>query len=203
MLINVSERGDTIIEVLFAITIFSLVAVVGLMLMNEGTAIAERSLEITLVREQMDAQTDALRYLRDAYVADNGSGGQATTTWHDVTARALLSGVKAEDFTAIANGSACVPPTIGQAFTLDITKLNANPILTPTAKVATYAKLRYDVSPTSAEGIWIQAVPGINNSSAPGQPSFYDFHIRACWQSGGAARPVTLGTIVRLYVPQA
>ncbi len=199
MLRGGNQRGDTIIEVLFAITIFSLVAVGGLALMNQGTAMAQRSLEISLVREQMDTQTDALHYLRDGYVADNGNGGQATAVWQDVVKRALPAGENVQDFSTIASGTTCVLPSPDQSFTLDVTKLTSNPILTPKADAATYARVRYDQSTPSAEGLWIQAIAG--KTTGVGQPGYYDFHIRACWQTPGQTVPVTLGTIVRLYVP--
>ena len=41
-----AKRGDTIIEVMFAIAVFSLVAVITISMMNLGTANAEGSLEL-------------------------------------------------------------------------------------------------------------------------------------------------------------
>ena len=57
------KRGDTIIEVILAVTIFSAVAVAALTLMNSGTAISQRSLETTLVRHQVDSQAEMLRFI--------------------------------------------------------------------------------------------------------------------------------------------
>lgn len=191
------QRGDTIIEVLFAITIFSLVAVGGLALMNQGTAIAQRSLEVSLVREQIDAQTDGLRYLRDAYIADGGHGGSATDIWKKVVVDHKAD--TAQPFDDVSNGVKCVLPSPDQSFTLDVAKLQSNPLLVPTLNTATYSQVRYDTASPEAQGIWVQAVAGHVKSS--GQPNFYDFHIRACWLTPGQSAPVTLGTIVRLYVP--
>ena len=70
-----SQRGDTLIEVMFAFAIFALVAVGSLTIMNQGIAAAQRSLEITLVRAQMDAQAEAIRYIHQAYVAAYQKGG--------------------------------------------------------------------------------------------------------------------------------
>src|SRR5687767_10750024 len=63
-----AERGDTIIEVLFAVTVFAMVAVGSLSIMNQGTGSAQRSLEVTLVRAQIDAQAEAIRFIHQAYV---------------------------------------------------------------------------------------------------------------------------------------
>jgi type II secretory pathway pseudopilin PulG len=195
---RLGQRGDTIIEVLFATTVFSLVAVGGLSIMNQGMAMAQRSLEIGLVRQQIDAQADALRYLNQAYVADYGKRGAATTTWNQVIVSHAID--RAQDFTAMVVDNKCQMPTPSEApFALDITKLGSNPVIASTTDVATYAKVRYDDDPVTAEGVWIQAV---RSPSSDNRPGFYDFHIRACWQTPGQAAPVTLGTIVRLYEPR-
>jgi prepilin-type N-terminal cleavage/methylation domain-containing protein len=64
-----SQKGDTLIEVLFAVTVFSLVAVGSLSIMNQGTTVAQRSLETTLVRQEIDAQAETLRFVHDSYIA--------------------------------------------------------------------------------------------------------------------------------------
>lgn len=60
-----AQRGDTLIEVLLSVTIFSMVAVGTMTVMNQGVAIAQQSLEITLVRQQIDAQAEMLRFVHD------------------------------------------------------------------------------------------------------------------------------------------
>lgn len=198
------QRGDTIIEVLFAITIFGLVAVGGLSLMNQGTALAQKALEIGLVRQQMDAQADALRYLNRAYIADYGKAGDATTRWRSVVQDHAVESAQAYDTVADANGCH-LPGSSDKPFALDVSKLNANPVLVPTTDTATYARVRLDPSSPKAEGIWIQAVKSpvtIGGTDNKERPGFYDFHIRACWQTPGQEIPVVLGTIVRLYEPR-
>lgn len=235
------QRGDTIVEVIFAITIFSLVAVGGLALMNSGTAISQRSLEIGLVRDQIDAQADALRYAHNAYMrnydADDGSIN-TTKVWNNIAAAHGVSA--AENLDDITSGQKCILPdnshatgsTIdgvisdGEPFALNIKKLDdpdlANhpiiqfgsaipgsggdvPISNTTGlsldySSTTYAQVRYDEAIPVAQGIWIQAV---RSPGTGGVPGYYDFQIDACWISPGQSRPVTLGTIVRLYDPEA
>ena len=72
------ERGDTIIEVLFAVTVFAMVAVGSMAIMNQGTGTAQRSLEITQVRQQIDAQAEAIRYIHQSYVAQFQRGAAPT-----------------------------------------------------------------------------------------------------------------------------
>lgn len=187
----VRQRGDTIIEVLFATTVFSLIAVGVLSIMNQGTAMAQRALEITLVREQIDAQADALRFLNHAYIADYGRNRSATEKWNAVVVSNEVT--QAAAFGSIVNDSnRCVVPS--SAFALNIDRLDsANPVVPVSANAGTYAQVRYDLPLPTSEGLWVQAVKASDH---------YDFHIRACWQSPGEVRPVTIGTIVRLYEPR-
>lgn len=193
------QKGDTIIEVLFATTIFSMIAVGTLSLMHQGTALAQRSLEITLVREQIDIQADALRYLNHAYAADYGKNGEATEKWNNIILPNAVS--QAAPFDDIVRDDKCTLPIPAQRpFALNVEKLDtANPLLPLVAEAGTYSKIRLDLPLPTAEGIWVQAV---RSPVVPGQTGFYDFHIRACWQSPGEARPMTIGTIVRLYEPR-
>lgn len=184
------QRGDTIIEVLFATTIFSLIAVGALSIMNQGTAMAQRALEINLVRAQIDAQADALRLLNHAYIADIGKNGAATGRWNNLVVSNTVS--EATPFDESVSDGRCITPA--SAFALNIERLDApNPLVPIIPEAGTYAKVRYDLPVPAAEGLWVQAV------HADGH---YDFHIRACWQSPGAVQPITIGTIVRLYDPR-
>lgn len=65
-----TKRGDTIIEVMFAIAVFSLVAVLTISMMNLGTANAEGALELTTARHELNAQAEALRFVHSAYTAE-------------------------------------------------------------------------------------------------------------------------------------
>ena len=67
-------KGDTLIEVIISITLFGLVAIGAINVMVQGVATTQRALEVTLVRQEMDAQTAALRFINTAYVADYKSG---------------------------------------------------------------------------------------------------------------------------------
>lgn len=184
------QKGDTIIEVLFAIAVFSLIAVGGISIMNQGTALAQRALEINLVRQQIDTQAEAIRYINQSYVADFGKNGLPTQLWNQIAVNNVVS--SAADFDSVVVDGKCVLPA--KAFAIDTTKLAANPLLSPVATSATYSKIRYDSALPTAEGIWVQSVKRAGSG-------FYDFHIRACWNSPGRSNPMTLGTIVRLYEP--
>jgi len=192
---HVNKRGDTLIEVLFAVTVFSLVVVGALSIMNQGTDSAQRALEITLVREQIDAQAETLRFLNASYIESPGS--DQGKLWSDMS-KTIIPGGSASDF---VGGQAC--PTI---------RANSMIMNTKTAEFDTgkytpapvYSRVTFTGNQVkAAEGIWIEAVKatipiGQNQDNA----DYIDFHIRACWDSPGQSEPVTLGTIVRLYEPK-
>ncbi len=64
------KRGDTIIEVTIAISVFSLVSVISIQLMNRDIAILQGALETEMARNEIDAQAEALRYIQNAYLSE-------------------------------------------------------------------------------------------------------------------------------------
>ncbi len=200
---HVRQRGDTIIEVLVAITIFSMIAVGALMLMNKGSAMAQRSLEVTLVRQQIDTQADLLRMIHSAYVNDPARTDGPGAQWSRVTGNAYTSG----SVPALDNPTDC-PTAMPRSFVVARTSPGATTLAVeqfstvPAAVVYSRVDVNRDVvsRPLAAEGLWVQAVRIPPSNPATGVVA-YDLYIRACWESVGDARPMTLGTIVRLYEP--
>jgi Tfp pilus assembly protein PilE len=196
------ERGDTIIEVLFAVTVFALVAVGSLAIMNQGTNTAQRSLEITQVRAQMDAQAAAIRFIHESYVAQHQSGGGTLTgkaiLWSQLKNRSTNA---ASEFGAPTDNKCTVPnnAVILNARTVDVSPDKPLDAAPNGASLPPYAQVAYrdDSSIAAAYGIWDEVVYGKSKIG----PDYYDFHIRACWDAPGSDVPVTLGTIVRLYEP--
>ncbi|MBR3233202.1 hypothetical protein IKF74_02915 [Candidatus Saccharibacteria bacterium] len=93
-------RGDTLIEVMFAVAVFGLGAVGAIALMNTGLASVQNSLETTMARQEIDAQAEALRFIHDAYLTEpntkstDGTTGEEISTnnfrnlWQDIVAQA-------------------------------------------------------------------------------------------------------------------
>ncbi len=183
------RRGDTIIEVLLAITIFSVVAVGAILMMNRGVAMSQRSLEITLVRQQVDGQAELLRYVHDQ--ARQGVGHQAL--WQSIISSNLKEAGSQQ--AAIRDGAcpSAAPEggftlrTAGEADTRTILReLNYQP-------AAMYAQAN---QPNGSHGMAIQ-LTRVSGANA------YDAYIQACWYSVGSDRPMAIETIVRLYDPAA
>lgn len=205
------KRGDTLIEVMFAFAIFSLVAVGAISIMNQGTANAQRSLEITLVRAQMDAQAETIRYMHKAYVATFEKGGTAPTgpaaEWLKITDKATGKGANQVSAYGQTNGAICpttVPgqkPFVVNARTAKLWGGSPSASPSPGSSMPPFAQVSYnsDSSVQQAYGIWIESIP---SPADPNGTGFVDFHIRACWDGAGSSAPITLGTIVRLYEPR-
>lgn len=182
-----NEWGDTIIEVVMAVTLFSTLAMSIMGLMNSGIAMAQRSLELTLVRGQVDTQAELLRYVRDqAYRGDD----TYADLWKALTARAVS---RADSMLNIARCPATMPK---QGFVLaaadDTVRMSSDAY----EASPTYARVEARRGTTVSLGVAIQLVK-VEHGGA------YDAYIQACWMSVGSDRPVTTGTIVRIYDAKA
>lgn len=67
---NLLRKGDTIIEVTFAISVFSLVAVISMKVMDQNMATIQGTLEIEMARNEIDAQAEALRFIQNSYLSE-------------------------------------------------------------------------------------------------------------------------------------
>ena len=182
MLTMSRQRGDTIVEVSLAFSIFALLAVGSITIMGRSMAMAQRSLEQTQVRQVMEGQADLLRAAQD------------TAVWGYIKAGAVGS---AGDIQVSGDFASSCPTTApknsfmithnSSASTLQYTALDAGSF--QSAPVTSYI----DYSQPKAYGMWVQAVP------VSGSPAAYDMYIRSCWQTVGTNVPATLVTIVRLY----
>ena len=65
-----SKRGDTIIEVMFAFAIFTMVATLTTAMMNSGLSASERTLELVTARNEINAQAEALRFIHSSYISE-------------------------------------------------------------------------------------------------------------------------------------
>jgi type II secretory pathway pseudopilin PulG len=199
-MLRVRQRGDTLIEVLFAFSVLSLIVVGAMTLMNQGTAASQRSLETTLVRQQIDAQATTLRFLHGAYVAQYQPG----TTYAADTAAGQWQALTDEmPITSASNINSCPMPRPTGSFILDPLNAEYVPLSSNKLQAAqTFAQLVYDQAGEvllESQGLWIEAVAADTDQE---NTRYIDFHIYACWDSPGAGPPVTLGTIVRLYEPR-
>lgn len=97
------RRGDTFIEVMVAMAVLAVVTIVTVTMMNSGLNVAERSLELTTARNELNAQAEALRFIHSSYVSeinlplcDSALSGEVrcqsfAAIWDKITGLALRS----------------------------------------------------------------------------------------------------------------
>lgn len=204
-----AQKGDTIIEVLLAVTVFSLIVVSALVLMNQGIATSQRALEISLARQQVDGQAETLRFLHGSYVKAYQAG---STTYDDAAGEyarivALSKASRDGGVTSVSEFGTvpCNAPPVNsfvlntrQGVLIDTSTIFQAPQSSP---MLLYAD---DGTATASQGVWIEALRSTesNPDAAQLRIGYIDFHIRACWDAPGLSEPFNVGTIVRLYEPR-
>lgn len=196
--VRVKERGDTIVEVMFAIAVFAAVAAGALAIMNQGAATTQRSLEITQVRQAMNDQAEALRFVQQEYFS---SGGQAQKSLWETAIRSTVRS-SASSFGKLRSDGSCLTTSDIQnsgayPFALNLSQNTISVITSSSIKLGTQPPDRAypGIANNQAYGLWVEAV----RPTAADDKNFIDFHIRACWDAPGSNVPMTLGTIVRVY----
>lgn len=180
------NKGDTIIEVILAVTVFSLVAVGAMTIMSSGISRAQRTLEITQVRHQIDAQAEMLRYIRDRSSED----GDYATLWGDITSTSRV----VANPVSVLNADSCPDASdLGSSSMFSLRPASGGTVGIWGSdrykhEPDTYAK----VTDTESQGISIQVTEAEGGGA-------YDAYVQACWYGPGSSRPATIGTIVRLY----
>ena len=201
-----AQAGDTLIEVLFAFSVLSLVIVGALSIMNKGSIASQRSLETTLVRGEIDGQATTLRFLHDAYVAKFQPGASYSPATPAGQWAKMVSQLSSRTPSPLSNLTSCPANAPAGSFIIDPTTAAYQGLNTKLAHSATFAQLTYDATGVfqQAQGIWIEGIlpTGTETDVNKKNTSYIDFHINACWDAPGNGPPMTIGTIVRLYEPQ-
>ncbi len=182
------EKGDTIIEVILGVTLFSFVAVGVMSLMNHGVMMAQQSLETTLVRNQIDAQAEIIRFVHDRALAGDP---EYSVLWGSIVSMKVSPSV--------------VKSTINSATTSCQSEFSTNGFALGTTaagglikKISNYkpAEVYASVKDETAYGIELQ-ITKVEGEYA------YDVYIQTCWTISSSSMPLTIGTIVRIYDPSA
>lgn len=189
---------------MLAFTIFALLAVGTVTVMNRGVASAQDALETTLVRQQIDGQVEALRFLYQSYASNPASPTRISAKTFDEIVKTKASATNASDYASDSclQSVPGVNPFLAEPKSGSIIsqpQLKVMNATTPDASAPAYAQVRYNDDGTleAPYGMWIEAVQG----GSTGQPQFIDFHIRACWFGATSETARKLGTIVRFYLP--
>ncbi len=201
---NIFKRGDTIIEVTLAVSIFAMLMVSSLALMNAGLSRSQATMQLTMARNTIDAQAEALRFMNGAFISQHprpvgGFTGPARE-WLNATSASFTSASQLNECRSDFNATNIL---IVDTANMVVRKSGNGANFT---RAETYPRLSFGAdsntismpsSYSEAQGVWIEVVrPSDSNAK------YYDFHIRACWTPSGSNIETTLGTIVRLYDPR-
>lgn len=209
-----TKRGDTIVEAVFAFAIFGFIAVSSLLIMRQGMAKTQTAQEINLVRAQINAQAEALRYIHSSALSDYASDNTNSDIykkWVEVTGYVTTD--TPDPSADLIDGAICTPiATVNpRAFVLNprggSLDIKSVPLLN---QAVSYSRLVYgssgdtnniDLSDlntvlTSVEGIWVEGFKVAGSGSNKG---YFDFYIRACWPNISGPVPNVIETVVRLY----
>ena len=92
------KKGDTLIEVMLSISIFAMVAMIAINLMNTGINTIQRTLETEMARNEIDGQADAIRFIHNNYVAErNLDDAQYKKAWNKIMDFVLTPNQMADD----------------------------------------------------------------------------------------------------------
>jgi prepilin-type N-terminal cleavage/methylation domain-containing protein len=173
------ERGDTLVEVLMAVVIISVVIVGAMTIMSRGLAVAQIALEHSQARLAVNGQLEMLRFARDSYVKDRTNVN--ALQWQAIVAGSNGTNVNYDGSCNVSGGKQ------GFYMTKNATQVTRNGY-TPATPPAV---------PTPGQGLWVEAV------TSPGgvTPAFVDVVIRACWQASGSGGQQRTVTAQRLYDP--
>lgn len=205
-----TRRGDTIIEVLFGVAIFGLVAILSVNLMNNGLATSEDNLETNMARNEMNAQSEALYFIHSAYAS---TGKAYKAVWDEIiqahltedreAATASYAESECSDF--FHEGGLATGP---HAFALNTTAISENPRTTIMSNDSVHeatgdaGTFPYPFATSEgAYGIWINAVAGRKTDDS-NRPYYYDFYVRSCWYGTSSSAPTMLDNVIRLYNPE-
>lgn len=194
------NKGDTIIEVLMAVTVFSLVAVGSIAIMGRSANASQQAIEITLVRQQIDSQVEALRAAHQAYSRLTTQEARDQSVW-----QALVHSSDGQ----IEDGAECPSQTILNNRQVHVMNPYSATLMTSVDnEVRSIDDATAPVFPQVVEdshglltsyGLWIERkdvpVGPVSNFNMA-----YDFRVRACWYGAGMGKtPMRIETVVRLY----
>lgn len=224
------RKGDTLVEVMLAVGIFSMVAIAVVSVVSGSTSSAQTALEATLAREEIDAQAEAIRFIHDSYLADrNGEDNEYSDIWSNIVgnaAQGIADSYPPASCDDLYSGDNSI---FGQnAFVINTHKLGkgkANEVYVKAdngntfKQASTYPRLVFKGGGSlaeegtgdtlnSAEGIYVVAVKDsgdtnivTNNNYVESVSAYYDFYIRTCWYGTGDREASTISTVIRLYDP--
>lgn len=166
---RLNQRGDTIIEVLLATVVISIVIAGAYTLTNRATRINQNALERTTVSNIMREQIELIRGARTT--------GVDTAVWDSIISNKKTS--------TAPNYTACAPTTSSQPFYIDpsLNDFNNSSFVTTFTNSPNYNGLFR---------VWVEAYQPASVDD------YIDFHVRACWEGIGGEVEQNSALVMRI-----
>ena len=176
------ERGDTLVEVLIAITTLSIAIVGGLGAMNIGFGAMLNATERTQVQASINSQLSLIQYSRDEYVRAGRDGTVAggPAIWQWVLGHTNTS----YESSVCASDGAPAIQTARNPFYIDDTTMAQVQMTTVTTPASV---------PTAGDGLWVEAVRPTPTTN------YVDVYVKACWQPAAGSTNQEARSVMRLY----
>lgn len=191
--LRLNQSGDTIVEVMLAAAVLSVVMAGAFTLTNRATRLAQSANERTEVSNLLQREAELIR----AKVAQSGS--TFWTTLDDPISgyygNGYLRANPNENKDICASNSPIVDPNSFYMKTFDLVDPTNLDYLEPTSSI--YADsptlLMVDDVATDIYSVWIEAA-----SEPVAVPTYTDFYIYACWKGIGGEGMQSSGLVMRL-----
>ena len=163
------ERGDTLIEVLIALSVLAVVTVGSFSIMNKGVVLMYDGMERTEVRQLLDRQIESLNYARDQYLRQQTSDVVSMTA-EDKAAVPVWTSIK-----TVPSGSTPVVANCSDTTNaFSIKRGTTDGIPNIVQYVSGVTRPIAPGFPAPGDGIWMQKVNSLPSAKIP----YIDFYIR-------------------------
>jgi type II secretory pathway pseudopilin PulG len=179
---HTGQDGDTLVEVLLAISILSIVVIGSMRVMNAGQNLALSGIEHTTVQAALNSQLSIMRYLRDEYIrANNKPITPAANDWQTVASSSYFV---SDDI----NSSPCNGRR--NAFWISDNLGSASP--DSQIEINSYHGGAASDIPSPGDGVWLEVQQTDN---------YIDIVAKACWTSVGSGPNQEAKSTERLFLP--
>jgi Tfp pilus assembly protein PilV len=165
------QRGDTIVEVLFAVVILAMIFTTAYGITDYGLETEQTSVERTSLSDYLQSQAETLHTLRD----NDQTNTTAEAIWNTILSQYVE--------TTTPNYSSCNPTVSGKDFYINTS--GATLSLQPGMVTNSSIGLKY----------WVEAYQPNTDDN------YIDFQIRGCWLPGGETPLQTSVIVERLITP--
>lgn len=195
-----SARGDTLIEVLVAVTVLSLVVTLCYTVMTRSFSYGQVALERNITQNMLNGQ---ISVLRDIYARAHTGGSAAD--WTEVSARVIDDngltaggnplGSGPQRTTVLNSANTACQRNQGAFYfgTNAAGTIETAPSVLPTI-VPPATPVRTATYPIYGDGMWIEGYKLVDNNSV-----YYDFYIKACWEAAIGGQLQSILTTVRFH----